>query len=492
VRLGTRLFAAFLGILFVCFSYPAWVIGKQMRILYLESAEEPLVDTANILAELAGEALSRGELDFERLYGTAHRTAERSVSARIYETLKARVDLDVYITDRQGKLLFDSREPDHVGADYSPWVDVSRTLSGKYGARVSADPTDPAQPRILYVAAPIYVRGELAGSLTVVKPTTAVMAFLAHSRPRFFALILAAASCAIGLAFIGTLWVTQQVNRLTQYAHQVRDGERVPFPRLAPSELLHMGLAFERMRASLAGQTYIEQYVRALTHEIKSPISAIRGAAEILELPTLAAERRSRFLENIQAETHRIQDLVDRMLELSELEVRRALPELGSVALGPLLRTILEAQEPALEQRALTSELALDDGLTVQGDAFLLHLAFSNLIKNAIEFSPRSGRVSVRAVRADHEVQVFVEDEGPGVPEFAKARIFERFYSLERPDTGRKSTGLGLNFVKEITALHHGRVQLDNRVERGLCAQLTLPAARPSLAAALPKLRPSV
>jgi two-component system sensor histidine kinase CreC len=88
-------------------------------------------------------------------------------------------------------------------------------------------------------------------------------------------------------------------------------------------------------------------------------------------------------------------------------------------------------------------------------------------------------------------VQVSVEDEGPGVPEFAKERIFERFYSLARPDTGRKSTGLGLNFVKEIAALHYGRVQLDNRAERGLCAKLALPAARPSLTAALPKLRPS-
>jgi two-component system sensor histidine kinase CreC len=69
-----------------------------------------------------------------------------------------------------------------------------------------------------------------------------------------------------------------------------------------------------------------------------------------------------------------------------------------------------------------------------------------------------------------------IEDEGPGIPEFAKERIFERFYSLERPDTGRKSTGLGLNFVKEIAALHHGSVQLENRAQGGLRASFAIAA----------------
>ena len=477
MKLGTLLFAAFVAILLICFSYPVALIAQRLRLVYLESAEEPLVDTANVLAELVGEALERDTLNVDALYDTAARIGARDVSAQIYEMLKARVDLDIYITDRQGKVVFDSRGRASLGTDYSRWRDVSRTLSGMYGARVSSNPKDPSLPRLLYVAAPIWVHGQLSGSLTIIKPTTAVSAFLNKLRPRLFALGAAATGSAIVLAFLVSLWVTREVGRLTRYADDVRIGQRVPFPKLAATELLHMGLAFEKMRASLAGQAYIERYVRALTHEIKSPISAIRGAAEILETPSLPPEQRARFLRNIHAETLRIQDLVDRMLELSELEVRRALPERAKVELAPIVRTILEAQQPMVAQRGLRIELHLDAELIAAGDAFLLHLALSNLIKNAVEFSPAGGQIRVQGERAGGKLRVIIEDEGPGIPDYAKERVFERFYSLERPGTGRKSTGLGLNFVKEIAALHQGGVSLDNRAQAGLRAQFEIPIA---------------
>jgi two-component system sensor histidine kinase CreC len=74
-------------------------------------------------------------------------------------------------------------------------------------------------------------------------------------------------------------------------------------------------------------------------------------------------------------------------------------------------------------------------------------------------------------------VELCIDDEGPGIPEFARARVFEKFFSLERPDTGKKSTGLGLNFVNEVAALHGGSVELNNLPERGLRARLILPFA---------------
>lgn len=466
MRLGTLLFAAFAAIVALCFSYPVAESSRRVRLAYLESAEEPLVDTANLLAELVGEAMERDGLDVGRLYDVAERTRARRVDARIYETIKSRVDLAVYITDENGRVVFDSRGAEMVGADYSRWRDVRRTLDGTYGARVS----NPDEPRMLYVAAPIRVRGRIVGSLTVVKPTTGVSRFLERTQPHLFALIAVATGAALVLMLLVSLWVHQQVGRLIGYADAVREGKRVPFPDLAPTELRRMGLAFEKMRASLAGHTYIESYVRALTHEIKSPISAIRGAAEILESPALDDAGRARFLGNVQNETRRIEDLVDRMLELSELESRRALPRIERVAFAPILRTIVEAQEAACKQRELRVELRVDEALEVQGDSFLLHLALSNLIKNAVEWSPHGGCIRIAGERVGDEVKLTVDDDGPGLPDYAKERVFERFYSLERPDGGRKSTGLGLNFVREVAALHHGSITLENRVEGGLRA----------------------
>jgi two-component system sensor histidine kinase CreC len=238
-----------------------------------------------------------------------------------------------------------------------------------------------------------------------------------------------------------------------------------------------MGAAFEKMREALAGQAYVERYVEALTHEIKSPISAIRGAAEILEGPSISPEQRARFLSNIQSETRRIQELVDRMLSLTELEARRALASRTRVALGAVTRTIAEQLAPALMNRRLVVEVKIPENLTVSGDPLLIHLAVSNLVQNAIDFSPADGRISAACTRVGPNVELHIDDEGPGIPEFAHSRVFEKFFSLERPDTGRKSTGLGLNFVSEVASLHGGSIDVGNRPEGGLRARLTLPAA---------------
>lgn len=163
------------------------------------------------------------------------------------------------------------------------------------------------------------------------------------------------------------------------------------------------------------------------------------------------------------------------MLELSELELRRALPASADVALTPILRSVLEAQATQIAHKQLKTELTLDEGTRVQGDNFQLHLAISNLISNAIEWSPAGATLRVSCRSEQGRAHISIEDEGPGIPEFARERVFERFYSLTRPDTGQKSTGLGLNLVREIATLHQGEIQLENRDQRGLRAVLSLP-----------------
>lgn len=480
MRLGSILFLAHFVILTLCLTYPVMLLANRIRVGYLESAEEPLVDAANLLAVFVShEGAPRAEkqkLDTERLYSIFSEANAREVSAKIYELNKQRVDLDVYITDRNGVVVFDSQSRANVGADYGQWLDVSRTLKGQYGARVGRSPKDPDSPAVLYVAAPIRVNGEITGVLTVAKPTTNTYAFMHTTKMNLLGIGALAVAVAVLLSLLLSLWVTQQVNRLTHYADEVRDGLRVPFPKLAKTELLTMGQAFERMRASLAGQVYVEHYVQTLTHELKSPISAIRGAAEILEGSTLNEQQRGHFLKNIQNETKRIQDLVDRMLKLSELEVRRGLPEQQHTALLPIVKTVLESKEPLLEKKQLRVELDVPEVLSIDGDVFLIHLALSNLVQNALEFSPAGSTVRIQAQRDEAGVHLSVDDQGPGIPEFAKDKVFERFFSLERPDTGRRSTGLGLNFVKEIAQLHRGQVTLDNLPGVGLRATLHLPA----------------
>jgi len=475
VRLGTALFLAYLGIFLLCFSYPVVRIVGGLRVAYLQSAEEPLVDEANVLAAFVARARHGGTLDTDELERVFADVYGRRLSVQIYDTHKHRVDIRVYVTDAKGILIYDSAKQDPVGTDYSNWRDVRHTLMGEYGARIGRDPSDPGTLTTLYVAAPVLDAGQIVGVVTVAKPTAAVNSFVETERPRLIALIAVSAGATILLSLLASLWVRQQVGRLTRYADDVREGRRVPFPRLARTELRSMGQAFERMRQSLDGQAYIAQYVQTLTHELKSPISAIRGAAEILEGADVPADKRARFLRNIQTESERIRLLIDQMLKLSELEVRRALPAREPVALAMVARTVVEGAGAAIAAKNLKVVVQVPDELRAPGDEFLLHLAISNLLQNAVDFSPKEGTLRVEGGAVEGAIELVVSDDGPGIPEFAKARVFDKFFSLQRPDTGKKSTGLGLNLVREVASLHGGTVNLENRSQGGLHARLRLP-----------------
>jgi len=285
------------------------------------------------------------------------------------------------------------------------------------------------------------------------------------------------AATAVLFSVLVAAWMSQPIKRLTRYAHDVREGKRVPMPPLDRSEIGEMGTAFERMRESLEGKNYVEHYVQTLTHEIKSPLAAIREAAELLEEEHMELEQQARFLANISSEANRIQDFVERLLELSALENLKILEEREKRVFHTLVKKVLEAKEALLTKKGLTVGCQIPSDVVVEGEPFLLHQAVSNLVQNAIDFSPAQGRIELTRVTNQERFVFTLRDQGPGIPDYAKSKVFDKFFSLPRPDTGKKGTGLGLNFVREVAVLHKGKVALDNCPEGGACATLTLPRA---------------
>jgi len=166
---------------------------------------------------------------------------------------------------------------------------------------------------------------------------------------------------------------------------------------------------------------------------------------------------------------------VDRLLELSALETRKMLQKVESVPFPALVRVVLESKEPMISKTGLNVSVSMDEEIIVRGDSFLLHQAISNLLQNAIDFSPVHGAIVVTAHVDSGNLILAVEDEGPGIPEYAREKVFEKFFSLQRPSTGKKSTGLGLNFVRQVALLHNGDVELENLDGKGLRATLRLP-----------------
>lgn len=474
MKIRSRIFFGCIMIFIGCFYMPInWVLD-DLRTRYMEAAEDPLVDQANILAEIVGNQMERGTFAVEAMYTVFDATYDRKVNAQIYSLLKNEIDIRIYITDQKGIIIFDSESRENIGADYSRWRDVQLTLDGKYGARATQSNEAIPDSTIMYVAAPIMQDGKISGVLTVAKPTTNINNFLGRAKPKIFQVGAVSGLVAILLLYVISVWITRPIKRLTLYADDIRQGKRSTLPKLDKSEIGDMGHAFEKMREALEGKKYVEQYIQNLTHEIKSPLSAIRGAAELLG-EDMSPEQQRRFLANIHTEANRIQIIIDRLLELSALESRKSLEREEQFSFLTLVGTVLESKNSLLLQKKLSFKVNMDSAMFMRGDSFLIHHAVANLLQNAIDFSPKYGMIELQAKQVDNLIHFLIQDEGPGMPDYAEQKIFEKFFSLQRPDSGKKSTGLGLNFVREIATLHGGDIRLTNTPEKGVCALLILP-----------------
>ena len=379
----------------------------------------------------------------EELERTLQQLGKRPLNARIFNVDKTRVDLHVYVTDANGIVLFDSAGRD-VGKDYRAWIDVGRTLAGQYGARTTlSDPDDPASA-VMYVGAAIRERvgagvpDEIVGMVGVGKPIAAFSPFIANAREKLVIVgVIAVAAFALLLLMV-TVWLVRPFGLVTDLwrALRARPGEARP--------LVHsLRAAFLDMRDALAGKSYVDEYVAALTHEIKSPLAAIRGAAELLREP-LPEDARIRFAGNVEEQVKRAQDLVERMLELSGLERRRALQNRDPCrwrSSPTPCATKWHRSPPGATSNCSSTSIRTS---RLRGDRFLLQRALANLVLNAIEFSPREGTVTVDAHEVRGRIELTVRDHGPGLPDFPRARVRELLAAAtgHRPQGHRPGPGL--------------------------------------------------
>ncbi len=332
----------------------------------------------------------------------------------------------------------------------------------------------------MHVAAPIRHGDAIIGVLTIAKPNQTVAPFIARSQRKImlYGALLMGGAILIGVAC--TWWLVLGLRRLQRYARAIAAGERATMPLQGANELAELGRAVETMRQRLEDRQYVETYIHTLTHEMKSPLAAISGAAELLHEEMPVANRR-RFAENIRRQAGRLEQMIRKLLALAEVEQKQRLSVREPVALLPVLDQLVEDLEPRARRRGVTVRIEADrtaGATVVEGDPFLLRQALGNLLDNALDFAPRGSAIRValerHAAGRGQVAIVRVADDGPGVPDYALARVFERFYSLPRPDGQDRSTGLGLCFVREVAMLHRGQIALANRAEGGACATLTL------------------
>ncbi|MEP4076848.1 two-component system sensor histidine kinase CreC [Haloferula sp.] len=443
-----------------------------------QATEESMVDAAHILAAFVESDIGGEEFKSERFRSAFDAAGERSFEAKIYNHLKKTVGMDVYITDIEGKVIFDSNDGTREGQDFSDMRDVSLTLRGEYGARSSREKDKDSGSSILYVGALIGTPDKPWGVLTAYKPQSDVLPIVRRREIEIWSGTWLIGGGILFLVIVVFLWQYRPISRLTDYARAIEQGNRPTLPKLgAGREVNTLAHALESMREALEGRQYAERYVRTLTHEMKSPLAAIQGAAELLN-EDMPLEDRKRFLSNIHAESVRAERLLNRLLELSALEGKSRLEATETFDFREIVARAVDQAEPMAGLAGVKLEFTPTElPLTIQGDAFILRAAVTNLLENAIDFSPKGETVDITLSHQDEQLTLIIQDHGPGIPDYAREKIFERFFSLRHLKAGRKGTGLGLTLVKEAIELHHGSISLDSDESNGTRATLVLPRA---------------
>ena len=501
----TRIFLALIAVYAIGMAGLLYQLLADLDPRYRESAEEGLIETAQLMATVIEQDVEFGALPTDRIGGIFRDLYARRFSAQVYQLHKTRVDLRAYVTNRHGLVVYDSTGR-ALGQDFSGWRDVRLTLLGEYGARTTRDVPQDASSTVMYVGAPIRWNDEIVGTVSLGKPVQSFGQFVAAARSNVIYVGLVSGVLALLLAMVLSFLLIRPLGITSDLLAALRtawwrdeQGRRRFSPRRAWRAVRAQARAArQEVHDAIAGRNYVQDYVQQLTHELKSPISAVRGAAELLQEPGMPPEQAAHFATNIAREAHRMQEVVDRMMELSALESRRMLRDQQPVALAPML------QELAVGARAkaprLRIEVKIEDELVVEGDPFLLRRAVGNLLDNAVEFTAaavsstpgidahQGADILITLAREGRMARIAVRDHGPGVPSYAEGRLFDKFFSLARPGSQKKSTGLGLSFVREIATLHQGSVEVRNavarrgpdaqRAEQGALAVLRLPAGK--------------
>jgi len=471
MSLNLRIFLAYFLIAGVAAYLLINVFMSELKPGMRQSTEDTLVDMSNLLAEVITKEFIDNPDNLEDFSVEMDRFLLRFHKAKISSIDKQASDIRIYVTDNNGIVRYDSKGID-VGQDYSTWNDVYLTLKGKYGARSTKSDPDNEFSTVMHVAAPIIHQNKIVGVLTVAKPNFSVQPFIdmakANMQKQGLWLIALSLLAALTLSF----WLTRSIRKLVDYASKVSRGQQVDVPNVRETELEKLASAMNNMRLELEGKDYVEKYVYALTHELKSPITAIKGASEILS-PTMPPQDQTKFIANIQHEVDRIDDMINRLLRLVTVEKQEQLENSERVDIVSVLKEVISTKQLQCLQKSLHIHTNIPSELLITGDRFLLNQALDNLLQNAIDFSSEKCEISV-LIESEQQTKITILDQGIGIPSYALNKVFDRFYSLSRPNSQKKSSGLGLCFVKQIAELHQGQVTIENNKQGGVKACLTL------------------
>lgn len=223
---------------------------------------------------------------------------------------------------------------------------------------------------------------------------------------------------------------------------------------------------YQAVRRQIKLQQQQENFMMAITHELKTPIAVAKLNLETLLKYQLDAARQQKMLQATLQETNRLNTLASNILVSSQLEGGRYRIARDELDFSELVRSSVTDFKNRFPERHWRIDIAPE--IDLAGDALLLQIMVNNLIENAVKYSPKEGAIECSLQKVNKTILLQVIDEGPGIPETEKKRVFEKFYRIGNETTRTtKGTGLGLYLVKKIVEDHHGTIRVTHNLNRG-------------------------
>jgi two-component system sensor histidine kinase ChvG len=347
------------------------------------------------------------------------------------------------------------------------YEEVGRSLQGFKSSMVRINERGEV---IVSVAVPVQRFRAVRGSLMLSTQGADIDTTLAVERLAIFKLFLIASGVMVVLSFLLAGTIAGPVRRLAESAQLVRRRirSRVEIPDLSHrrDEIGHLSGSLRDMTDALYTRIEaIESFAADVAHELKNPLTSLRSAVETLPLAK-SDDSRNRLLAVIQHDVKRLDRLISDISDASRLDAEMQRQDAQPVDLTQLLTMVVNVANERHDD-GVAVELTFEGGrsfaFTVLGHDSRLGQVIDNLIDNARSFSPAGATVRVTCRRLKTDIEITVDDDGPGVPEEAFEKIFERFYT-HRPDQDfGQNSGLGLSISKHIVEAHGGRITVENR-----------------------------
>jgi len=331
----------------------------------------------------------------------------------------------------------------------------------------------------------IYTFSHLQNGYTLVvaapRPRVPVLSIFADE---FFRPILQAGIVALLLslllAFALSRWVADPLQQVVVAAHKYPYEDMKSISPRGPREVQDLTRAFNSMMQRIhASQKSQRDFVANVSHELKTPLTSIQGFAQaILDDTANTPETRKQAAQIIYDESGRMHRMALDLLDLARLEAGTADMQMSDVDLGVLLKGIVDKFTPQAQKANVALQLDISDNLpTVTGDGDRLAQVFTNLVDNAMKFTPENGKITLSAKKVGAEVEAIVADTGVGVASEALPHLFDRLYQADPSRAGgeKHGAGLGLAIVKEIVEAHGGKIGVRSQVGHGTTFTIRLP-----------------